>query len=131
MNLEDIDLFSTIGVEQPDGTAVFFTRTRKGLEGPFLDRDCQVPYMPPDLQAEIDRNARAHRVYRTGKTRRLKELTMSDGTAYKTTKDGVLRRLTPKLSKKERKALAKESRIENSEAGAPAETLREEVDAIV
>lgn len=114
MNLGDIKIGEVVGVEMEDGTAQFFTRTRSGLEGPFLDRECTVPFMAPQLRDEVDRNARAQRHYATGKRRRFKYFRMTDGVEYETDKNGSAIRTTPKLSKKERKAIAQEKRTQKA-----------------
>lgn len=113
--MPEYKLGETIGVETPDGNQ-FFKVVKGGLDGPYIDEGCNVPFMSESLREEIDRNAGAQRHYVTGKRRRNKEYTTTDGTQYKTNNNGSLVRLTPKLSKKERRRAKEESRQQSSAA---------------
>ena len=104
MNLNDIPLDSVVAVDMEEGPQ-YFKRRVNGLEGPFIDEKCSVPYMNMELREEIDRNARAQRLYRTGKLRRNKQFVFTCGTKYHTDGKGVIRRDTARLSKKERRRL--------------------------
>mgnify|MGYP001240417069 CR=1 FL=1 len=104
MNLNDIPLDSVVAVDMAEGPQ-YFKHTAKGLEGPFIDEKCLVAYMNQELREEIDRNAMAQRLYRTGKLRRYKQFTMTCGTGYHTDGKGVIHRDTPRMTKKQRRAL--------------------------
>lgn len=102
MNLSNFEIGSIIGVHAPNGDQ-FFEVTQRGLDGPYIDRECTIAYIDPALDKEISANAMAQLHYGTGKRRRNKEMTMSDGVMYKTDNNGVLRRAEPRVSKKERR----------------------------
>lgn len=93
-----------IGVHTPHGDQ-FFIVTKGGLDGPYLDRECTIAYITPELAREIRANARAELHFQTGKRRRNKEMTMSDGKSYRTDGNGAIHCLEPRLSKKDRRRL--------------------------
>lgn len=129
MQLSDLALNEVVGVELPGGDQQFFQRTLKGLEGPFLDRECSVPYMAPELREEVDRNAQAHRLYPTGKREKFRHFRFTDGVVMEVNKHGSAIRTTPKTSKKARLKLGKENRTQDRQQGSAPEAVREEASA--
>ena len=112
MRLEDLKIGDVIGVDTGSGDQ-FFKATERGIEGPFLDRDCTIPYMNPEMRAELRRNAGLERHYHTGLRRRMKEFTFTDGTKAHTDHRGVIHRDAPRLSKKERRRAKRQASEES------------------
>ncbi len=109
-----------VGVHTKTGDQFFKVTKGNGLDGPYLDANCLIPYTVPELADEINRNAGRVLIHPTGDRHRNKEFTTYEGAKYRTNDTGSVIRETPKLSKKERRRAQAEKLEQQKSATAEA-----------